>query len=79
MLTYIAIAIPGGFACAYQRPNGQLCAISDHATRDSAQAMADRKNREHAALLEAQRSSRVIHREHAQRRPVRWFEPDAFA
>lgn len=76
---HAAIAIPGGFACAYRRPNGELCAVSEHATRDSAHAAATQRNAAHAAMLAAQQSSLARHREHAYRRPVRWFEPDAFA
>lgn len=74
-----AIAIPGGFVCAYRSPLGHLVAESDHTTREGAQAEADEKNRQHAAELAAQRSSRAMHRQHGMRRPVRWFEPDAFA
>lgn len=78
-MRHIAIAVPDGYVCAYRRPNGQLCAVSDHTTREAAQAHADEINRQLAAELAAQRSSRALHRQHGMRRPVRWFEPDAFA
>lgn len=78
-MRHIAIAVPDGFVCAYQRPGGQLCAVSEHATREGAMARATQKNREYAAQQAAQRNSIARHREHGQRRPVRWFEPDAFA
>lgn len=79
MLHYTAHAIQGGFAVAYKRPDGTLCAVMDCPTREIAQGHADRLNEyqmaQHRAALKAGQ------RQHAytERRPVRWFEPDAFA
>jgi len=78
-MRHIAIAFRDGFICAYRRPNGQLCPVSDHNTRESAQAEAERRNAAHAAKLAAETGSIAQHRQHAYRRPVRWFEQDAFA
>ena len=75
----IAIAIQGGFACAYQSPRGYLVAESDHPTRESAQREADRINAEQAAALARAQAARFRQHAYAERRPVRWFEPDAFA
>mgnify|MGYP004701990733 CR=1 FL=1 len=80
MLHHTAHAIPGGFAVAYTRPDGTLCAVLDCAERQTAQREADRLN----LLQQAQQraADMAALREHAYsdyRRPVRWFEPDAFA
>lgn len=73
-----AIAYPGGFVCAYQRPMGELCAVSEHPTRESAQQAAAKLNYQHRARMAQAQATRW--REHAiARRPVRWFEPDQFA
>ena len=75
----IAIAIPGGFACAYRSPRGYLVAESDHPTRDSAQREADRLNAQYEADIARAQAARFRQHAFAERRPVRWFEPDAFA
>jgi len=77
-MTHIPIAMQGGFAVAYQRHTGQLVAVSEHATRESATREAQRINL--LARLDHERAARAALTQHAiQRRPVRWFEPDAFA
>lgn len=74
-----AIAMPGGFACAYQSPSGHLVAESDHLTRESAQREADRINAQADALMARAQAARFRQHAFTERRPVRWFEPDAFA
>ena len=74
-----AIAMQGGFACAYRSPSGYLVAESDHPTRESAQREADRINAQQAADLARAQAARFRQHAFEQRRPVRWFEPDAFA
>lgn len=76
-MKHIAIAIPGGFAVAYQRHTGQLVAVSEHATRESAAQEAQRLDL--IARIEQARAERAGLRQNGMRRPVRWFEPDAFA
>lgn len=74
-----AIAMPGGFACAYQSPSGHIVAESDHLTRESAQREADRINAEQDALMARAQATRYRQHAYAERRSVRWFEQDAFA
>ncbi|AVO42739.1 hypothetical protein [Simplicispira suum] len=76
-MKHIAIAIQGGFAVAYQRHSGHLVAVSEHATRESAIREAQRLTL--LARLDQERADRAALRQHGTRRPVRWFEPDAFA
>lgn len=71
-----AIAVPGGFACAYRSPFGYVVPEGEYRTMAGAQAAADRANAQVQALaaLRAAREA-VAH----PRRSVRYFEPDAFA
>lgn len=79
MLTYTAHAIPGGYAVAYRRPDGTLCAVMDCGTREAAQREADRLNEHQQAQHKAAQLAGLRQHAFAERRPVRWFEPDAFA
>lgn len=80
---HFPVAIKNGFAVAYRRPNGELCAVADCPTRETAQAKANELNA-YAAKYAAKDSSFTTHRTHgwvppAERKPVRWFPDDAFA
>lgn len=80
---HFPVAMKSGFAVAYRRPNGDLCAVADCPTRETAQAKANELNAE-AERAQAAASSFTTHRTHgwvppAERRPVRWFPDDAFA
>ncbi|WP_426303885.1 hypothetical protein ACN9MJ_12760 [Acidovorax facilis] len=80
MLNHTAHAIPGGYAVAYKRPDGTLCAVMDCGTRGAAEREAQRLNEHQQAQHRAAQLAGL--RQHAysdNRRPVRWFEPDAFA
>lgn len=78
MKRFTTAAVQGGHVVAYVRPDGTLCAISDHATRASAQAEAQRLTA--AELIRHQRETlRAMVAAVAVPRPVRYFEPDAFA
>lgn len=82
MLHHTAHAVPGGYAVAYRQPSGHLCAVMDCATREAAQAQADRLNQHQRDMRKAAELAGL--REHAmakphERRSVRWFPDDAFA
>lgn len=79
MLTYSAHAQPGGYAVAYKRPDGTLCAVMDCPTREIAQGHADRLNEHQQAQHRAAQLAGLRQHAYTERRPVRWFEPDAFA
>ena len=79
MLHHIAHATPGGFAVAYTRPDGTLCAVMDCATREAAQREADKLNDQQAAQQRAAELAGLRQHAYEERRPVRWFEPDAWA
>jgi hypothetical protein len=67
-----------GYAVAFVSAHGDLIAVSEHPTPDSAAAEARRLNLEHraAALLAA--ATAAAHRPRCAR-PVRCFPPDEFA
>lgn len=78
MKRFCTAAVKGGHVVAYLRQDGTLCAISDHGTRASAKAEAQRLTA--AELIRHQRETlRAIVADVAIRRHVRYFEPDAFA
>jgi len=81
MKKFFVCAIPGGYAVAYHHAHLGVTAMSDHLTRDGAEAEADRQNLRHEAELARAAASKMANRQHAfsAGRPVRWFEPDAFA
>lgn len=81
MKPYFVVAMPGGFAVAYQHRSLGLVAQSDHLTRESAEAEAQGMNARAAADMARATSTRAMQRRHAftERRSVRWFEPDAYA
>lgn len=79
MLHYAPHAIQGGYAVAYKRPDGTLCAVMDCPTREIAQGHADTLNEHQQAQHRAAQAARFRQHAFAERRPVRWFEPDAFA
>jgi alpha-D-ribose 1-methylphosphonate 5-triphosphate synthase subunit PhnG len=68
----------GGFVVARSRGNGEWVAVSDHLMYESARREAVRLNAEHQARqrMEARRAMLAAT---APRRPVRYFEADAFA
>ena len=82
-MNHFTVAVPGGFAVAYHRHTGELFAVSEHATRATAEKEAYSLNAQYAARRAAAiaQAHAARHRQHAfaERRPVRWFEPDAFA
>lgn len=51
----------------------------DCATREAAQREADRLNDQQAAQHRAAQLAGLRQHAYTERRPVRWFEPDAFA
>lgn len=79
MLKYNAHAIKGGYAVAYTAPRGHLVAVMDCATRQAAQREADRLNLLQQAQQRAADLAGLRQHAYAERRPVRWFEPDAYA
>lgn len=78
-MKHFAVATPGGYVVAYRSPRGYLVAVSDHVTRDSAQRAADGINAAAAARQAQAEATRYRQHAYTERRPVRWFEPDAFA
>jgi hypothetical protein len=80
-MKYSVIAQPDGYAVAYPHASGGWVAHSMHCQRNTAETEAQALNEDHAAAVKAAQSSLQMHREHAfaERRPVRYFEPDAFA
>lgn len=79
MLHHTAHAIPGGFAVAYRRPDGTLCAVLDCATRDAAEREADKLNDHQQAQHRAAVAAGLRQHAFAERRTVRWFPDDAYA
>lgn len=79
-MKYRIVALPDGYAVAFFHATGGWMTISEHITRESAESEAQRLNLRQQAEIIAANSSHAKNREHAYtRRPVRWFEPDAFA
>jgi len=80
-MKYRLVTLPTGYAVAYLHAVGGWTAVSEHATRDSAEREAQRLNLAHQAALAMAASSLQQHRQHAftERRSVRYIEPDAFA
>ena len=77
MKKHTIAAVPGGFICGFITHDGALCAVSDHGSRASAQAEANRLNT--AELIRHQREALRAIAADTVRRPVRYFEQDAFA
>ena len=75
---FTTCAIPGGFVVAFRSPCGGLNAVLDCRTREIAEREARYLNSARAAEIERQRL-RDIAMQRNNPRPVRWFEPDAFA
>lgn len=81
MPKYSVVAQPGGHVVAVHTSLGDLVAISDHASRDSAQSYADRLNllhenhqaRQAVAASIARREARKTH----ERRTARYFPDDS--
>lgn len=73
---YVTVATPGGFVVAFQRPDGKLTAHAETHLRNVAEREAARLNEARRAEAAQQRLRDLANPE---RRPVRWFEPDAFA
>ncbi len=80
-MKYRLVALPTGYAVAYHHSALGWTSISEHAARESAEAECERRNLAHQAALAMAASSLQQHRQHAiaERRSVRYFEPDAFA
>jgi len=77
---YKVFAIPSGYAVSFVRPDGKATIHTEHGTRDSAERHADTLNETRRAEAERQRLRDIANRDtFGNRRPVRWFEPDAFA
>lgn len=75
--SYFVVAMPGSWAVACRDWRGKLYAISEHGTRKSAENEATRKNHEaRVAAIRAYWRQNTIPKK---RRPVRYFEDDAFA
>lgn len=77
MKRFVTVAVRGGYLVAYIRPDGTLCAVSDHATIDTAKKWAQYNQAEE--LKRCQREALRAIAADTIRRPVRYFEPDAFA
>lgn len=80
-MKYRLVAIPTGYAVAYHHATGGWTTLSEHLERASAESEVQRLNLAHQAALVMAASSLQQHRQHAfaERRSVRYFEPDAFA
>ncbi|MEV8140600.1 hypothetical protein [Pseudarthrobacter oxydans] len=79
---YFVAAVPGGFSPVYNHATGGLVPTGLFGLRETAQAEADRLNREYEARQALARCSVVRFRQHAMpqvRRSVRWFPDDEFA
>lgn len=77
---YTVAAVPHGWITAYTMADGTLCAVSDHFTRESAEANAQRLNRHWEALQDRphQRARRVcdLIDSYDRKRAVRYFPDD---
>ena len=80
-MRYIALDTLGGYCVARVRFDGVGTVESHHTTWESATAKADRMNASQRAadMLQRLRSAAHAASATAQRRAVRYFEPDAFA
>lgn len=77
---HLVVAVPGGFAVAFRSALGGLVAVVECADRNTAEAQAKRLDAEAEARAAIAASARARYREHGMaRRPVRFFEPDAYA
>lgn len=77
---YRVFAIQGGFAVAFVRPDARATIVMETHCRESADVDAARRNVELQAEQARQRLREIANLSTwGERRPVRWFEPDAFA
>lgn len=83
-MKYRLVALPTGYAVAYHHSALGWTSVSEHATRESAEAEIRNRNAAHQAALAMAASSLQQHRQHslAERgygRSVRWVPDDEFA
>ena len=78
-MQHIAVPADAGYAVAYRRPNGELCALGEHPTYQSAKREADRLNAQQQARQRLEAHRAMLAAMERPRRPVRYFEADAFA
>lgn len=78
-MKYFVCAIQGGYAVVNRTALGQLDIVMEAWDRGAAECAAKALQAQFDARMAAAQAARF--REHAlqPRRPVRWFEPDAFA
>lgn len=77
---YRVFAIQGGYAVAFVRPDARATVVMETHSREAADENAARRNVELQAEKARQRLREIANMSTwGERRPVRWFEPDAFA
>jgi len=68
-----------GYVVARSRGNGEWIAVSEHLMYESARREAERLNAEQQARQRMEAERAMLAAMAPRRRPVRYFEPDAFA
>lgn len=83
MKKYTVAAVPGGYAVAYAHCHLGSVIHTEFSDRRAAEREAARLEMQHQAEQARAALSKSQHRQlaisHAERRTVRWLEPDAFA
>ncbi|WP_427773605.1 hypothetical protein [Comamonas thiooxydans] len=78
-MQYTVAAHEGGYVVARSRGNGEWIAVMEHASYEVCRREAMRLNAEQQAYERIQREHAALAAIAPRKRPVRYFEPDAFA